>query len=297
MKKIFLGAAVMAVLTLAFTACDKKASGDKASALADSTSTAYGSMAGSIILSDYLQFAQGQDAPKKEQIEKGMKLVFAANADRGTIIGMQMAIQMLSEIEHISEQGVKIDRAKVLAAFNKAFSADSVTPADVNAASENFHRLLDAAMTAASETEAEETATETVVESPSAQNGQAAEVFMDMAKQENPEIMTAASGLSYIIQAPGEGPHPTPESTVVVNYTGSLIDGTVFDSSEGHGPATFPVSGVIPGFAEGLQLIGKGGKAKLFIPGNLAYGEQGVPQAGIGPNTMLIFEIELLDIK
>ncbi|MDE6278068.1 MAG: FKBP-type peptidyl-prolyl cis-trans isomerase [Muribaculaceae bacterium] len=297
MKKILLGAGAAVLLSLAFTACDKKDAADKAtSALNDSTATAYGSMAGAIILSDYMQFANQEDAPSKEDLMKGIKLVFSSNSSRGTLIGMQMAIQMLSEMEHMESQGVKLNRSKVLAAFNEVFGADSIVPEQVPMLSEEFQRLMQASMAAAKATPEEE-AEAAQEESPSAQNGQAAEIFMQMSKTENPNIMTAASGLSYEIKAPGEGPHPTATSKVTLNYTGRLIDGKVFDSTEGRGPATFPVSGVIPGFGEGVQLVGKGGKATLYIPGNLAYGEAGAPQAGIGPNEMLIFDIELIDFE
>lgn len=299
MKKIISGACAVVLLSLVFTACGKKeGTGCTATALCDSTSTAYGTMAGNIILGDYTQFANRSDAPEKESLLKGVKLVFSSKADKGTLIGMQMAIQMLSELEHIESQGVKMDRAKVLAAFNKAFSADSILPAEISASSEEFQRLMNAAIEAAKETPAEEAEAEKAEEeTPADSNGQAAEAFMERSKTENPNIMTTASGLSYEIKAPGEGAHPTAESTVTVNYTGRLIDGKVFDSSEGRGPASFPVSGVIAGFGEGLQLIGKGGKVTLYIPGNLAYGEQGAPQAGIGPNEMLIFDVELIDFK
>jgi FKBP-type peptidyl-prolyl cis-trans isomerase len=297
MKKILLGAGAAVLLSLAFTACDKNKSCEGNKCLADSTSTAYGTMAGNIILGDYTQFANTPDSPDKESLLKGVKLVFSSKADKGTLIGMQMAIQMLSEIEHIDAQGVKMDRAKVLSAFTKAFGSDSINPAEIAASSENFQRLMNAAMEAAKETPAEKAATEADATSPSAQNVAAADVFMDMTKTENPNVMTTESGLSYEIKEPGEGAHPTATSTVTVNYTGRLIDGKVFDSSEGRGPASFPVNGVIAGFAEGLQLLGKGGKATLYIPGNLAYGEQGAPQAGIGPNEMLIFDVELIDFK
>ncbi len=297
MKKILLGAGAAVLLSLAFAACDKKESADKAtSALNDSTATAYGAMAGGIVLSDYMQFAHQEDAPSKEDLMKGIKLVFSGNSNKGTLIGMQMAIQMLSEMEHMENQGVKLNRTKVLAAFNEVFGADSIVPEQIPLLSEEFQRLMQASLEAAKaspEAEAEAAAEE----SPAAQNGQAAEIFMQMSKTENPNIMTAASGLSYEILAPGEGPHPTAESQVTLNYTGRLIDGTVFDSTEGRGPATFPVAGVIPGFGEGVQLVGKGGKATLYIPGNLAYGDQGQPAAGIGPNEMLIFDIELISFK
>jgi len=91
------------------------------------------------------------------------------------------------------------------------------------------------------------------------------------------------------------GAQPTKSDTIKVHYTGTLIDGTKFDSSHDRGtPADFPVSGVIPGFSEGLQLMKEGGKYRFTIPSELAYGEQG--PASIGPNQVLVFEVELIEI-
>ena len=107
------------------------------------------------------------------------------------------------------------------------------------------------------------------------------------------------SGLAYKVINKGSGTtHPTAESTVTVHYTGKLVDGTVFDSSVDRGePTTFPLNRVIPGWTEGVQLMVVGDKWTFIIPSNLAYGEAGVPQAGITPNATLIFEVELLKIK
>ncbi len=104
------------------------------------------------------------------------------------------------------------------------------------------------------------------------------------------------SGLQYEIITEGTGEQPTRNSTVRTHYHGTLIDGTVFDSSVERGqPAEFPVSGVIAGWTEALQMMKVGAKWKLFIPYQLAYGERGAGGA-IGPYTALIFEVELLDI-
>ena len=109
-------------------------------------------------------------------------------------------------------------------------------------------------------------------------------------------VKTTASGLQYLVEKEGTGAKPKATDTVKVNYLGTKIDGEKFDSSYDRGqPATFPLNGVIKGWSEGLQLMPVGSKYKLFVPSDLAYGENGPGQ--IGPNATLIFEVELLDIE
>lgn len=110
-------------------------------------------------------------------------------------------------------------------------------------------------------------------------------------------VVTLPSGLQYKILSEGTGKSPAKEDTVTVNYRGTLIDGTEFDSSYKRGePATFPVGGVIPGWTEALQLMKEGAKWQLFIPADLAYGERGAGPV-IEPNSALLFEVELISIQ
>lgn len=111
-----------------------------------------------------------------------------------------------------------------------------------------------------------------------------------------PNIITTGSGLQYEVLATGNGAKPSKNDKVRVNYRGTLIDGTVFDSSFDRGePVTFPVNQVIPGWIEALQLMSVGSKWKIYVPANLGYGERGAGNI-IGPNSVLIFEVELLDV-
>ncbi|SEH71369.1 FKBP-type peptidyl-prolyl cis-trans isomerase FklB [Rheinheimera pacifica] len=110
------------------------------------------------------------------------------------------------------------------------------------------------------------------------------------------EVTVTASGLQYEVLVAAEGEKPTRNSTVRTHYHGTLIDGTVFDSSYQRGePAEFPVSGVIAGWTEALQLMSPGSKLRLYIPHDLAYGERGAGNA-IAPFSALVFDVELLAI-
>ena len=112
-----------------------------------------------------------------------------------------------------------------------------------------------------------------------------------------PGVVTLPSGLQYKVVKAGEGNSPKSGDTVTVNYRGTLIDGTEFDSSYKRGePATFPVNGVIRGWTEALQLMKPGAKWELFIPSDLAYGDFGQPPT-IGPGATLLFEVELISVE
>ncbi len=117
------------------------------------------------------------------------------------------------------------------------------------------------------------------------------------ANKQKPGVTETPSGLQYEVITQGEGPKPTPYNSVTCHYHGTLIDGTVFDSSVKRGqPASFPLNQVIKGWTEGVPLMATGSKWRFFIPPHLGYGDRQVG-ATIGPNSTLIFEVELLGIN
>ncbi len=127
-------------------------------------------------------------------------------------------------------------------------------------------------------------------------NKKAGDEFLT-ANRNKPGVKETESGLQYKVIKAGSGKQPTPTDTVSVHYRGTLIDGTEFDSSYGRGqPASFPVNGVIPGWQEALPMMKEGAKWELYIPSDIAYGERGAGGT-IGPNSTLIFEVELLEVK
>ncbi len=130
----------------------------------------------------------------------------------------------------------------------------------------------------------------------SEKNAEEGKKYMEENKKK-PGVQTTPSGLQYEVIKQGTGAKPVAESEVTVHYTGTTIDGNIFDSSIERGqPATFKLNEVIPGWTEGIQLMSVGSKFKLYIPSELAYGAN--PQSPkIKPNSVLIFDVELLEVK
>ncbi len=295
MKKIIYGACAALILTA--SACSKSGDAEKTAVpaeLSDSVSMIYGRTVGGYVLGDYQRFAEtNQNETTKKDIIKGIQLAFGNADSEGMMIGLQVGGNILNELKRFEEQGIEIDRNVVLQNFREMFLADSL---DMNKLRETSG-LLNSLLAQVERVKAEQEAAEAAEAPEAKQNGSDGKAFVAKVKKADPEVKTAASGLSYKITEKGSEPLVGDNSIVEVNYVGKLVDGTVFDQSPEGKPATFSPNGVIPGFAEGLKMLGKGGKATLYIPGDLAYGPQGVPQAGIGPNAMLIFEIEVVNVK
>lgn len=192
-------------------------------------------------------------------------------------IGLQMGGQLAP-----AESRLEMDAFLAGIRDGIAGNEPAVAQEDIQVALQAFSEAINAEMSEQRDAEAEANVAE-------------GEAFLEENAQRD-EVMVTESGLQYEVLEEGEGPTPGPEDQVTIHYRGTLIDGTQFDSSYDRGePATFGVTGVIPGFSEGLQLMPVGSKYKFYIPGQLAYGPQGSGQV-IGPNETLIFEVELLEI-
>ena len=186
---------------------------------------------------------------------------------------------------NLKRLGVDVDADLLIKGFTDAMSGakplmtDEEIGATLNALQQQIQRKTAQAAAAAGE-----------------ENKKAGEAFLAQNKAKQ-GVVTLPSGLQYKIIKAGDGKKPTASDTVECNYRGTLIDGNEFDSSYRRGqPATFGVSQVIPGWQEALQLMAVGSKWQLFVPADLAYGERGAGRE-IGPNSTLIFEVELLAIK
>ncbi|MDZ7778813.1 MAG: FKBP-type peptidyl-prolyl cis-trans isomerase [Gemmatimonadota bacterium] len=183
----------------------------------------------------------------------------------------------------IADSRDRLDRAAFMRGVEDALQGNqpAVPREELQPALETFAEEVQAAAAEARQQEAVE-------------NAEAGESFLEENAQRE-EVTTTESGLQYEVLQEGDGPVPTAEDEVEVHYQGTLIDGTEFDSSYGGDPATFGVGAVIPGFAEALQLMPVGSEYRVWIPSELGYGEQGSGPV-IGPNSVLVFDIELLDI-
>jgi FKBP-type peptidyl-prolyl cis-trans isomerase len=143
-----------------------------------------------------------------------------------------------------------------------------------------------------------ETAAQMLMDDLAQKNKQEGERFL-AANAQREGVRTTPSGLQYTVLRPGSGPRPGPTDRVRINYVGALLDGTVFDSTKQRGPAVYSMAGdnaLLDGVAEGVRLMSTGAVYQLYVPPDLAFGDQGALRV-IGPNAVLIFEIELLEIQ
>ncbi|MGM9860240.1 MAG: FKBP-type peptidyl-prolyl cis-trans isomerase N-terminal domain-containing protein, partial [Muribaculaceae bacterium] len=270
MKKLIMAAAAIAMM--ATTACNKTVENTEApsieerfqvsEAVGDSISQIYGQMVGGYILADYQNFSdESKNDQMKQDLIKGIRIALSEGKGNGVMMGLQVGMRMAQELASLEEAGVKVDREAVLKNFMRAFQADSVNMEDIRALQGLYTGLMQQVRNVE---EAREEAR--IAESPEAQqNAISCKAFFDKLKTQE-GIKFTESGLAYTISVPGDTTTISNNTLVTLNYVGKLIDGTVFDQSREDQPAKMSPAGVIPGFGEGLRLLGKGAKATFYIP-------------------------------
>lgn len=299
MKKI-LAVCGLAAALLGTTACNNGGSANSADkGFADSLSTYLGATQGMRLSSDYNTIPEEQKAAlKKEDILRGFKQVIMTDTtQQGYLTGLSFGLQLAGQLYRYEQAGIAVDRAKVYEAYAKAFNTDSVSVDDMREAQTTFQMLAQQAQQKMMEYyQAQEEAAKAAKEnSPEAkENKEKGAAYIQEAIKNDPSIKTTESGLAYKVINEGTGEAIGKTGSAVVKYKGQLIDGTVFDSNDQG--ANLSPRGTVPGFAEGLAMMNKGAKYVLYIPGELAYGVDGQPQAGIGPNATLVFEVEAVEV-
>lgn len=230
----------------------------------------------SIILASSVLFAcnaKGTADASKDSADKDSTSTTkpASKSDISYAVGMALG-------NSVKDLGIELDYNAFLQGFK-----DNMESKKLKMTEDQAVAYIQEAMTAAQEKKA-------------AENKEKESQFLEE-NGKKPGVKTTASGLQYEVISEGSGVKPQATDTVKVHYTGSLMDGTKFDSSVDRGePAVFPLDQVIQGWTEGIQLMSVGSKYKIYIPSNLAYGESGAGNV-IPPNTPLIFEVELLGIE
>ncbi len=289
MKKLILACGVGALL-LSSTACGKSSAASEGdAAVNDSVSVLFGKVIGAQFAE---QAARQNESFDKQAFIRGIQIaVNADSTEEAYLQGVSLGARFAQQFNYFSkEMGVDVDRALFMKEFKAAVMADTVANTMVDQA------LLNSLMERAQK-RAEERKLEALNSAPEAVAARkAGEAYIDSLKKADNTVKTTESGLSYKVISEGEGDAITDNDQVSVIYKGSLPDGTVFDDSKGEARSFRPTN-VVPGFGEGLKLMKKGAKYVLYIPGDLAYGVQGQPRAGIGPNQTLVFEVEVADIN
>lgn len=198
-------------------------------------------------------------------------------------LGASLGRYMDNSLKEQEKLGIKLNKDQLIAGVQDAFANNSkLSDQEIEATLQSFEARVKQAAQTKMEQEAKDNA------------AKGDKYRADYAKEKG--VKKTANGVLYKVDKAGTGKAPTDTDTVVVNYKGTLVDGTEFDNSYKRGePLSFRLDGVIPGWTEGLKHIQKGGKIQLVIPPEQAYGKTGVP--GIPANSTLVFDVELLDIK
>ena len=295
-KTILLFAAVAVALTTAVSCAKGSPAADDKDSVAiagkvdpsDTTAVNYGKMTGNFVGRELGQYAEqtgkGYDT---EEFVAGVEYILNSTRSEAFLAGMNTGLRMAAELNQFADAGFELSRPTIIANFKAAVATplDQTEEAEV---SRRFSEFADKVSSIVQEkAEAEKSATPEAI-----QNIKTGEALVAKAIKDEPKAVTTSTGLVYIIREEGSGEKIHPNDDVTVKYVGSHLDGKVFDQNT----ATFKPSGTVPGFNEGLTLLKKGSKARLYIPGKLGYGANGAPGAGIGPMETLVFDVEIIDV-
>lgn len=261
--------------------------------LADSISIAQGNYIGAFVLADYTNFmSHNQQTFPKEDIVKGLQIVFGSDKNQATMMGMQIGMQMLQEVRQLEAQGIEIDHEMLISNFKRAFMQDSVNLAANTEAYEQYQALVSRAQTIIMARDKARKAAEPIA----IMNEQVGRAFIDKTIAADSDVKTSASGLVYKITEKGDTTTITPSTAVALKYTEKKIDGTITYTTGDKTRSIVP-SRLTDGLAEGIMMLGIGGKATLYVPAALAYGVDGLPQRAIGPNETVVYEIEISGLE
>ncbi|MDE6100577.1 MAG: FKBP-type peptidyl-prolyl cis-trans isomerase [Paramuribaculum sp.] len=235
---------------------------------------------------------KGGDAAASQlpALEKATEYVFALPEDVDYMNGLKRALEMRLMLADMKSQGLDVSPELFMKGYKNALNSPVKSTEEVSREAGFTQQLV---TRAANELKARK---EAELRAKAAVNEEAGAAYVAAQKKKDKKIKTTESGLSYKVLKGGKGDVPKGTDRVRINYTGKLIDGTVFDSSEENGPATFGVDRVIKGFSEGLRMMTPGSKYRFYIPADLGYGDEGAGDK-ILPGAMLIFDVELLEIN
>lgn len=291
-KSILLGG--IAAMMLGMTACNGSGSSSADATFADSLATAFGHAQGSYY-ANMLKDQMPEDMRAKfnnDSFLRGLKQVLLADtADQGYLIGLSMGMQLVQSAEMWNSQaGVDVNRSKLYESFARSFK-NPMDEEQQTAANVEIQTLMNRVQTLARQRfEESQREAQAQAAAQSTENREKGAAYIAEQKANDSDIKTTESGLSYKVIKQGTGAKPTDKDKAKVIYTGKLIDGTEFDSSNGSA-VEFPVSGVVPGFSEALKMMNPGSKYIIYIPADLAYGDRNT--GSIPPGSTLVFEVEL----
>lgn len=279
MKKLF-SIMMVALMVGAFTSCNNggASKGNAASKTEDSIATEFGKLIGQNLKMQLTQDPRAEKEIDKDELLRGIEMVLNTDTTKrgkSFMNGLAVALQMIyPSIAQMEGQGLNIDRKALINELKKNFkSTDSLSMEKLQAMQANLQGMMQRA-----------------TQAKAAQNGKDGKKYLDEQMKKDKGFKKTASGIAYKVVKPGKGANFNDSATVDVTYVGKHIDGKEFDNSQGK-PVPFNLKMTVPGFREILTLMNEGAKVIAIIPGELAYGEQGNPQGGIGPNETLVFEM------